>query len=364
MAHRLLMSLDMAVADPAALETREICADDVDTRDLFVPDLSEAGVAKWVRWGWVPLIVGSVVIMTGILLGFQMALDYTGHVEHDPDLELLHLVRALISSLALAGWAGWFVKKAQGRLESAREALRQEQARLAKERWRAEQTAGLGALSRILAHEIRNPLNSMALHCAVLRRSAVRLPENEGARVREVADVLHGEITRLDQLVHDYLLYSKGPPPISAAEVDLAALVKRVLEVLGPSLADRDVSVAIREEPELPRAHADPARLEQVVHNVLRNAMEAQPAGGEISVGLRGAGARVELEVADHGPGFDDPAAVFRPFYTTKRGGSGLGLTIVRDVVRAHGGEVEASNLEVGHGARIVIRLPSEGAPS
>lgn len=361
MVRRLLFPFGMAVVDTSALPTREICAEELDSRDgCAPPDLSEPALNSWFKWGWVPLVVGCVVIVTAILLAFQVALDYTGHVEHDPSLELLHLVRAVVSSVALAVWAGWFVFRARNRLETAREALRVEQARLAQERWRAEQTAGLGALSRILAHEIRNPLNSMALHCTVLRRSAVRLPDVEGARVREVADVLHGEITRLDQLVRDYLLYSKGPPAVELAPVDLSELVKRVLDVLGPALTERDISVAVHLSPEAPRAMADAARLEQVVHNLVRNAMEAQPQGGSVDLSVKLHGEKVELEVADRGPGFEDPDAVFRPFYTTKRGGSGLGLTIVRDVVRAHGGEVEASNLVVGHGARIRIRIPRE----
>ena len=348
----------MSGANDIDLSTREICAK---TREQCAPELSEQAMSRWYRWGWVPLVAGCVVIVAAILVGCDLWMTSSGLVERDPEVRALYLARAVVTSFALAAWAGWFVLRSRKRIEAAREQLREQQAKLAQQEWRAKQQAGLGALSRILAHEIRNPLNSMALHCALLRRST---EQAEPERVREIADLLRGEITRLDQLVHEYLLYSNGPPQVQLAPTDLGQLARTVLGVLQPILDEHHISAALHVEPGTPRALADAGRVEQVLHNLVRNAMAAQGKGGAVNICVRPDGERVQLEVTDRGPGFDDPAAVFRPFYATKRGGSGLGLAIVRDVVRAHGGEVEAGKVDSGHGARIRIRLPREGAAS
>src|SRR5712691_914740 len=256
----------MSGAGDTDLGTREICVKTPETREQCAPELSEQAMSRWYRWGWVPLVAGCVVVVAGILVGWDLLMTSSGLVERDAEVRVLDVAREVVTSFALAAWAGWFVLRSRKRIEAAREQLREQQANLARQAWRAKQQAGLGALSRILAHEIRNPLNSMALHCAVLRRSTVRMAEPH--RVREIADLLQGEIIRLDQLVHEYLLYSNGPPQVQLAPTDLGQLARTVLGVLQPILDEHDISAALHVEPGTPRTLADAARMEQVLHNL------------------------------------------------------------------------------------------------
>jgi len=315
---------------------------------------------RWFRYGWLPLVGGSVAIAVLVMVGCELVMPI-GRADAASD-RLLFVVRAILASLLMATWAGFYVLYARRRIRAVYQRLRRAELALAERGWRAEQSIGMGALSRILAHEIRNPLNGMALNGALLKRKLARMPGGE--ELMPLVDSLAQETARLAHLVSDYLAYTQTKRiELSLEPVDLESLARQLVEEQRPILESANVVVEIERSRELPRALADVSKLRQVLHNLLRNAIEAMPAGGHVRVKLDRDDAAVLLSVSDDGPGFEEPQAVLRPFYTTKPEGSGLGLAIVRDIVRAHGGEILARNVSAKGGAEVLVRLPlSEGA--
>lgn len=312
---------------------------------------------RWLRWGWLPLVGGCVAIAFASMAGWELfTRTLVGHPETLAE-RIAFFVRALIASALMALWAGFYVLYARQRIQAVYARLRREEIALAERSWRTEQSIGMGALSRILAHEIRNPLNGMTLHAALLKRKLARMPGGE--ELLPVIDLLTVETGRLAHLVNDYLAYTQAKRiELSLEPVDLETLASEVLEAQRPALEAAGIEASIEKATELPRGRADAAKLRQVLHNLLRNAAEAMPGGGRVRIELRKEKDAIVLAVSDEGPGFEDPQSVLRPFYTTKPEGSGLGLAIVRDIVRAHGGEIEARNVSPHGGAEVLVRIP------
>lgn len=315
---------------------------------------------RWFRYGWLPLVGGSVAIAFLVMLGGELLMPLAA--ARFPDDRSLFLGRAFLAALLMATWAGFYVLYARRRIRAVYQRLRRAELALAERGWRAEQSFGMGALSRILAHEIRNPLNGMALNGALLKR---RLSKMQGGdELVPLVDSLAQETARLAHLVSDYLAYTHTKRiELSLEPVDLERLACQLVAEQRPIFESANVVVQVESVEALPRARADVTKLRQVLHNLLRNAIEAMPAGGHVRVRLDRDDAAVLLSVRDDGPGFEDPEAVLRPFYTTKADGSGLGLAIVRDIVRAHGGEILVRNLSPQGGAEVLVRWPlSEGS--
>lgn len=202
---------------------------------------------------------------------------------------------------------------------------------------RAERLAAVGTLAAGLAHEVRNPLNSAALQLEVLER---RL--SKGATLEAtlpVAGLISEEIRRLERLVTDFLSFAR-PRPLELQPTMLEDLCREVVTFGAPEATAAGVTVTLEVAPDLPALQADPERLRQVLRNLVRNAVEAMPDGGRLTIRLRRVGTAVEIDVADTGAGFGDEAPVFDAFFTTKPKGTGLGLSIVHRIVSDHGGTV------------------------
>ncbi|MBI3270602.1 MAG: hypothetical protein HYZ53_16470 [Planctomycetes bacterium] len=250
---------------------------------------------------------------------------------------------------------------------------------------RTRRLALLGELAAVVAHEVRNPLSSIkgALQFveeeqrAALRAAAETATGADAgaaaaadARARKLRDffaIMFEEIERLAGLVDDLQRLAR-PMEAQRRPVALNDLVLRTLALLSEGLLR---GTAIRQEldPALATVHADPELLRQALINLVKNAVEAQPGGGEIRVATRARGgppaAEVELEVADRGPGIadEDLPRLQEPFFTTKRGGSGLGLAIVKRVADAHQGRLEVFS-RPGEGSRFLLRLPVGSPPA
>lgn len=312
---------------------------------------------RWLRFGWLPLVGGCVAIALATMIGWELV---TRTFAPGPEIwadRVSFLSRAVVAAVLMAIWAGFYVLYARNRIRAVYDRLRLSEIALAERGWRAEQSFGMGALSRILAHEIRNPLNGMTLNGALLRRKLARMPGGE--ELVPLVDILSGETSRLSKLVDDYLAYTQTKRIELALEtVNLPALARELLDEQRAALEAANVEVEVIEADALPTVSADLAKLRQILHNLLRNAVEAMPAGGRVRIAIRRDDAALVLSVSDDGPGFEDPESVLRPFYTTKAEGSGLGLAIVRDIVRAHGGEIQARNLSPKGGADVLVRLP------
>ncbi len=214
-----------------------------------------------------------------------------------------------------------------------------------------ESLAAMGAMAAVLAHEIRTPL-------AVLRGSADMLRKRVGEDERgiELVSFVEEEIMRLERLVSDLLVFARPRPP-EMGPADLAAVAARAATALAGRAAEESITLRTVLDPAPVRG--DEEQLYQVALNLATNAMEAAHAG---TVELRTAVANgtAVLEVRDDGPGIDPERReeVWTPFVTTRRGGTGLGLPLVRRIARAHGGEATIEST-LGEGTRVRVSLPA-----
>jgi signal transduction histidine kinase len=229
----------------------------------------------------------------------------------------------------------------------------------------AEQWSTLGAFGRLLAHEIKNPLNSMSLELQLLERRIAKIEVSDADRDKLAPSirVVKNELARLIALSNDYLAFSPKPGALELVPVDIRAITHEVLRAHAASFTDHRISIVDRlgEEPVLVLGHAH--KLKQLLHNLIGNAIEAVSAADvrEIQLGLRRHGADVELAVRDSGPGISDPVMIFAPGYTTKASGTGMGLAICQQVAKQHGGRLAAKNRESG-GAEFTLSLKAHPA--
>ena len=225
----------------------------------------------------------------------------------------------------------------------------------------AEKRAEIGQLASGLAHEIKNPLNALSLGLDVLKRRHRPGGEAAGAEYGARIETLREEINRLAVLINNFLAFGR-PLTITAIPVDLAALVGATLSDLS-EIADRArVKVESRIAPGLPRVSADASLVKSALWNLVQNAVQSmEKSGGELTVTAASDAAGVTLVVEDTGPGLEpaDLPRLFEPYFSTKEGGVGLGLAMVKRIVEEHGGRVSASNRTDGvPGARFTMTLP------
>ena len=228
---------------------------------------------------------------------------------------------------------------------------------------RTQRLAALGALVARLAHELGTPLHSIAGHLDLVLDDPATSPET-----RHRLEVVAGEVRRLSRLIRRYLEHLRTPQP-RPVPTDLRAVVLDVLGALEPGLGRADVALELDFAPgvEAPIA-CDRDQIEQVIVNLVQNAIDAMPQGGALTVRLDHAERGRALSVCDAGTGIpaDVRDHVFEPFFTTKGGGrgSGLGLAICREIARAHGGDVRLAS-KSGLGTVVTVTLkPQDGARS
>ncbi len=222
----------------------------------------------------------------------------------------------------------------------------------------------LARLAGGLAHEIKNPLSTMAINLTLLEEEFGPAPGGDGVqspkdkRSLKRVRTLQREISRLEGIVEDFLRYARGGE-INRAPGDLVALIREVLEFAAPELEAENVRLHASLPTTMPLAMLDSGAFRQVVLNLLINARQAMPGGGELIVELRRDGARAELAITDSGVGMseDQLERCFDLYYSTKRGGTGLGLATVRRIVEMHDGEMGVLS-EEGRGTRFHIWLP------
>ncbi len=224
----------------------------------------------------------------------------------------------------------------------------------------AEKMGVLGTFASGLAHEVRNPLNSIALQLSILERRLGRATFDKPQEVQEVMGVIREEIKRLDSLVGDFLLFSRTNR-IQYTPASLDVLIDEVTRLLRPEA--RAVGVTLRRQrigEDLPEIAMDGERMKQVVINLLRNAIEALAGrDGHVIAESGLVDGRAQIVVRDDGPGLPEGLDVFQLFVTTKEKGTGLGLSIAQQIVLEHGGEIAATSVP-GRGATFTISLPVE----
>jgi len=222
---------------------------------------------------------------------------------------------------------------------------------------RAERLASVGQLAAGVAHEIRNPLASISGSIELLR-AAPQASEDD----RALMAIVHREIQRLNILIDDLLDYAR-PRPSQPVDFDLGVLVREVVQIARGDAGFTDVVLAFEVDAPL-TLHADPAKLRQVVWNLLRNAADAAALGGKhVHVEARADDNDVTITVTDDGPGIpaDQLSRIFDPFFTTKKTGTGLGLATCHAIIAEHAGRID---VESTNGTKIVVHLPRTGIGS
>jgi len=219
-----------------------------------------------------------------------------------------------------------------------------------------------------LAHEIKNPLSTMSINLALLQEDweragasrgpgePIRTPREERSLKR--IKTLQREVDRLEHILDDFLHYARGGV-VNRKPEDLARIVRELLEFVEPE----DERAGIRHHVDLPiglpLVLVDEARIKQAVQNLLVNARQAMPTGGELLVRLRRVGTQVELSITDTGTGMSSEtlARCFEEYWSDKPGGTGLGLPTVRRIIEEHGGTISVVS-EEGRGSSFSLLLP------
>jgi signal transduction histidine kinase len=226
---------------------------------------------------------------------------------------------------------------------------------------RLDRLAATATLAAGVAHEVRNPLTAIDLNLRLLREEvATRL--NGAVELSDYFDILSEETGRLNRITEEFLAFSR-PGPAARRPLLVGDVLQRVARLLDVEAKEKRVSLKLSVSPDLPTVSADPERLEQVFLNLLVNAVEAMPNGGEIQASVAPTEFNdsqfVEVTISDQGSGVsrEQLPRLFDPYFTTKPTGTGLGLAIVHRIVADHEGDVSLENNPAG-GLTVRVRLP------
>ncbi|MCU0797587.1 MAG: ATP-binding protein [Akkermansiaceae bacterium] len=228
----------------------------------------------------------------------------------------------------------------------------------------SERLNALTLLAAGVAHEIGNPLNSLDIHLQLLARKLRKLPPGDRKPLEEHLDTARREIQRLDTILRQFLQAIRPTQP-SRERCQLHDVLHDTLRLLEPELASRDIRVELDLDDSFPTLQLDPSQFQQVFFNLLRNAYQAiRGANGIIRISSLASDYDCRISIRDNGSGIspEHMGSLFEPYRTTKSSGTGLGLLIVRRVLREHGGEIEIES-QPDHGTTIHIHLPRGPKP-
>ena len=221
----------------------------------------------------------------------------------------------------------------------------------------SERSKAVSVLAAEVAHEIGNPLNSLYLHLQFLQRLLKDPDANLSDAAQEVAEA-RSEVERLDAIINQFLHALRPGKPVFET-LDLKSLVLDSLNFMRQEITDRKIQLEFYWGENVPQINGDANQLKQAFYNLARNAMQAMPSGGRLTVRCSADDNFVMLSVSDSGCGIkpENMQKIFRPFFTTKDSGTGLGLMIVERIVREHGGSLAVDSRE-NAGTTFTISLP------
>ncbi len=276
-------------------------------------------------------------------------------------MEALQAAAARVAAGDLRARVGAAARGEVGELVTAFDAMTEELAQGRTRLAAAERVAAWREVARALAHELKNPLTPIAMSVELLRDARGRPGFEE--ILDESTRAIGEEVRRLRKIVDEFSRFARLPAP-ALAPLPAGELAQALL-ALYPA-PPPGVTLVPSVSPGLPVLRADRDQLLQVLHNLVKNALEAMEGGGTLRLSARREGDEVVFEVADSGPGIpaDLLPRVFDPYVTTKAGGTGLGLAIAERIVQEHGGRLEVAS-PPGQGATFTVRLPaSPGVPT
>jgi signal transduction histidine kinase len=222
----------------------------------------------------------------------------------------------------------------------------------------SERLNALTLLAAGVAHEIGNPLNSLNIHLQLIEREARKLDGVKAAQLQESVEVARGEVNRLDSIISQFLRAIRPTRPQLKPE-NINVIVEEAVRFFAPEIKDRDIVVEQELRSDLPLLELDRDQMKQAFYNVIKNSFEAMKARGILRIRTDMDESHVIVRFSDTGGGMsaENLSRVFEPYFTTKSSGTGLGLLIVRRIVREHGGELSIESTE-GKGVAVIIRLP------
>ncbi|MFQ5717357.1 MAG: nitrogen regulation protein NR(II), partial [Nitrospinales bacterium] len=235
--------------------------------------------------------------------------------------------------------------------------------RLEEEVQRNHRLKAMGEMAAGIAHEIRNPLGGIELFASLLRKDLKDDPEK-----KQIAEHICAGVKNMDRIISSILLFAKSPEP-SRQKCEINGLLNELLESPSSVAFPDDIKIVRQFSPGELFGNGDRALLKQVLLNVLRNAVQALPAGGELRLATQGSessaayGNRrslVIITVSDTGGGIppENLAKIFNPFFTTRERGTGLGLAIAHNIIKAHQGTIEVDS-RAGQGTTFTIKIPA-----
>jgi signal transduction histidine kinase len=247
------------------------------------------------------------------------------------------------------------------RVQERTAALRREMAerqRLEGEAQRAQHFALLGRLAAGVSHEIRNPLGAIFLHVDLLEEELQQPSSESPAQIAQALFEIRTQMARLDELVQDYLSLVRVSH-IQLQSHDLGVSVQAWSAEIETQVAARSITLRLKGVENLGRVAFHASTLRRAVLNLLQNALDAMPNGGTLSLACQSTATQVQLQVRDTGSGIpaERLGRIFEPLYTTKPGGTGLGLYIVQEIVAAHGGQIAVQSVE-NQGTTFIMTLP------
>jgi signal transduction histidine kinase len=225
----------------------------------------------------------------------------------------------------------------------------------------AEPRAEVGLIETLaagVAHEVRNPLNSVQINLSILEQELSELVVDRQAHVFAVLAKIAAEVKRLDDFVSEFLRFAR-PPRLNIERSPVRVLLADLAAFITPECSKKGVALSLDlGGPET--AYVDGYQLKQAVLNLLLNSLQATPAGGHVVLRAAGDTRRLEVSVTDDGEGMgpETRAKAFTPFFTTREEGTGLGLPLVRRIADQHGGSVDISSTP-GGGTTVTIAFPA-----
>ena len=222
----------------------------------------------------------------------------------------------------------------------------------------SERMNALTLLAAGVAHEIGNPLNSLHIHLQLMERIVRDLDGPARRELQESIDIARAEIARLDSIVTQFLRAIRPTRPELRPE-NINSIIEESVRFFAPEIKDRDIVVEQELRSDLPTLELDRDQMKQAFYNLIKNSLEAMKQRGILRIRSDRDDTHVIVRFTDTGGGIsaENLSRVFQPYFTTKSGGSGLGLLIVRRIVREHGGELSVESTE-GKGLTLTIRLP------
>lgn len=262
---------------------------------------------------------------------------------------LIYVLPVVALAVGLAAGAWWAAGRAR-RLQKIADAA-------AQKRREEEQGALVGTIAAGIAHEIRNPLSTLRMNLQLLREDWENPITEREQKGRKRIDVLLRETERMETVVSDFVRFAAGHA-LRLEKTNLNALTGELLDFLAPQAERARIRLVREFAKDLPAVEVDPNLIRQAILNLLVNAQQVLPSGGEIRIRTAENGQYVRLSVADNGPGIpaEHREKIFNLYFSTKPGGTGLGLPMVKKIVEEHHGKIEVDT-EINKGTTFTLCL-------